>query len=325
MCAFEYTFEDLQRLFDKPLDWISHNAFPIDLDLVKSRWKPILDEAINFVKESWYQQPTPLSNRQVHYRLIHVPYLEYHGDRDYDYLVDYLVRCRITGLIDWIMLSEFESLIAEEEPTGGIDPEEIIKEALENAEYATGINPWREMGKYVVVITEKRELHPQLEWVCKKYYVRLVCCKGETPWSRLYREAERMLKKIKEGFDVQVEIVTDHDPTGLEIQRFIMAVLYNWFKVDVKINRLMLTHKQVESYKLPPYEPSTNDKRTKFYTKIFGNEAWEVDALQRDRMQIILERRIRDVRNWKSWDGEEKRNQETRERVRELAEKLLKK
>jgi len=325
MWELEYSFEFLQSLFGREASYISRNAEPLNLEKLTPKWRGIIEEAIRFIHESAVTQPTPLTPRQVHYHLVHQDIGYRNTETDNDILEDYLVRARIGGLIPWDSLVELESLITEAAPSGMRDPEEAIKQALTLAEYSVGVNPWEKMGKYLIVITEKRELYPQLDWICDKYYVRLVCPRGEAPWARLYKESLWVEEKVDNGFEVITLFVTDHDPTGLEINRFVWSALKNWFRLGFTGKRLMLTIQQAKTFILPPIPTKVTDKRSPAYVKIFGDEAWEVDALGRERMQQLLEEEIKKHIDWKTWQDVEKANNEARERIRQKVEELLQK
>jgi hypothetical protein len=155
-----------------------------------------------------------------------------------------------------------------------------------------GKDPWKEMGKYVLIISEKRELGPQLEAIASKYYVRLICTRGYGMWSRMYWESLEIKKALNEGREVYVLFVTDHDPSGLDINRFGAAILKNWWKLDIKE---------------------------------VGHDAWEVDALGKDLMREELSRVIEKLINRKIWEDVLKENEENMKRTRELAQKYLRK
>ena len=235
---FRYDLESLQRLFGYSEDYVSRNASkPLDLSKLKGRWRRVMEEAIRYIKTSWIRQPIPLTVRQVHYHLVStLPSYYRNNENDYKTLTDYLVRARISGLVPWYCITEIESRISEVVPKGIRSVKEAIARAIESIDYEEiGENPWNAMKRHVLVLTEKRELYPQLSWVCDKYYVRLVCPPGETPWSRLYHEHKHWIKeKLDEDHEVYVLFVTDHDPTGLEINRFAWSAFINWFHDDIR-------------------------------------------------------------------------------------------
>jgi len=320
----EYSLENLQRLYGRELTDISKSAKPLVIERLKGKWKDIAREAINFIKESYSKDHLPLTIRQVHYYLVHKPDLYSNDMKHVRKLTKIILKARIAGLIGWEMISEEESKIYDYKPSGA-SPEEAIERALEYAAYMVGKDHWKEMGKYVVIISEKRELGPQLEAIASKYYVRLVCTRGYGMWSRLYWESLYIKQALNEGREVYVLFVTDHDPSGLDINRFGAAILKNWWKLEVKEIRAMLTMEQIKKYNLPHAPAKVKDPRAKWYIREFGHEAWEVDALGKELMREELSRTIEKLINRKIWDNVIKENEENMQKTRELAQKYLRK
>ena len=322
--GLEYSLETLQKLYGRDITEISKSAKPLVLEKLRGKWRDIAIEAIKFIKESYAKDHLPLTIRQVHYHLVHKPDLYSNDMKHAKKLTKIILKARIAGLVDWEMISEEESRIYDYKPSGA-SPEEAIKKALETAAYTVGKDPWKEMGKYVVIISEKRELGPQLEAIASKYYVRLVCTRGYGMWSRMYWESLKIKEAMKEGREVYVLFVTDHDPSGLDINRFGAAILKNWWKLDVKEVRAMLTMEQIKKYNLPHAPAKVKDPRAKWYIREFGHEAWEVDALGKELMREELSKAIEKLIDRKVWDNVLKENLENMEKTRELAEKYLKK
>lgn len=322
MAEIKYNLETLQKIYGKVNHYVSKNARPLNLEALTDKWREILKIAINFIRESYAKDYVPLTIRQVHYHLIHATSL-YQGDlRHCKKLTKYILRARVSGLIGWEMISEEESTVFDYTPPG-MNPDEAIKEALKNAKYAAGKNPWKEMNKYIIIITEKRELGPQLNIVASKYYVRLICMRGYGMWSRLYREALRIKEALKQNLECYAIFVTDHDPSGLDLNRFGAAILKNFWKLKIIDLRAMLTYEQIKKYNLPPAPVKIKDPRAKWYTKLFGHDAWEVDALGKERMIEILSETLESLIDKDVWDKVMKENEENMRKIEKLAKEYL--
>lgn len=396
---YNYTLDELQEWYGRKNKDVSISAKSLVLEKLNEKYRAIAEEAIDFVKKSYSEQPTPLSIRQVHYHLVHQLIGTYTNTiKDYNILIKLILQARIAGLIPWHMISETESLVSYNPPTG-MNPKEAIKKALEEAAKQPGIDPWDAMNKCVVVFTEKRELQPQLELITNKYYVRLISLRGYGAWSRLYKEAlgykdftkimmskETMsaeeeqtigsflelvntvgklripvykgskenivgvahvkdaakpenqnmhvkdimhttftinkdgnIEEDRKGYTLYAYFVTDHDPSGLDINRLYASILKNFWNVKCIDCRVMLKKDQVDAGNLPPAPTKVKDPRSKWYMGKFGTNCWEVDALGREKMQKTLEDEIRKLIDWKIWDEVEKMNKENAERTRELA------
>lgn len=323
---YEYTLDELQEWYGREKDAVSKSAKPLILERLKEKHRMVAQEAIDFINISYAEQPTPLSIRQVHYHLVHQLLGVYSNTiKDYNKLITLILKARIGGLIPWHMISETESLVSQVVPAG-MDPEAAIKKALEEAQKQAGLNPWDAMNKYLVVFTEKRELQPQLEYITNDYFVRLISLRGYGAWSRLYREALEYQKFIKDrdDYEMYAYFVTDHDPSGLDINRLYASILKNFWKIDCRDHRVMLKYDQVEAEKLPPAPTKVKDPRAKWYMKKFSTSCWEVDALGRDKMQKTLEMEIKKIIDTKVWDDVMKENMENIEKTRKIAEEMMK-
>ncbi|MDI6708761.1 MAG: hypothetical protein QME47_06740 [Candidatus Thermoplasmatota archaeon] len=323
---YNYTLEDLQEWYGRKNGDVSKLAKPLVLEKINEKCRRIAEEAINFVNTSYAQQPTPLSIRQVHYHLVHQLAEIYSNTiKDYKILIKLMLQARIAGLIPWHMISETESLVSEAIPAG-MNPEDAIKKALEDAQKQAGKSPWDAMGKRVVVFTEKRELQPQLEYVTNNYFVRLISLRGYGAWSRLYRESleYQNFMKDRNNYELYAYFVTDHDPSGLDINRLYASILKNFWKLACKDHRVMLRKDQVDAEVLPPAPTKVKDPRAKWYIRKFSTDCWEVDALGREKMQKILEEEIKKIIDFKVWDEVMKENAENVEKTKKIAEEMMK-
>ena len=319
----KYTLEELQELYGRQEDDVSKNAQPLVVDKLAGKWKPIMEDAIRFVNESFRKDPTPLSVRQTHYHLVHAG-LGYDNDLKHSKkLTKYMLQARIANLIQWRMISEEESTVRHVVPAG-MDPEEAIRNAIENAENSAGKDPWDEMGKYLLIVTEKRELGPQLEAITDEYYARLVCTRGYGMWSRYYKESRYLKGALDEGKECTVLFITDADPSGLDMNRFGASLIRKFWGLDVRDVRCMLTEDQIQHFNLPPAPAKVTDPRAKWYINRFGDDVWEVDALGKERMQEMLRETIESYIDHDVWDPVMEENRENILKTRELADKYLK-
>ncbi len=323
---YNYTLDELQEWYGRKNKDVSISAKPLVLEKLNEKFRTIAEEAIKFVDTSYAQQATPLSIRQVHYHLVHQLIGVYSNTiKDYNILIKLILQARIAGLIQWHMISETESLVSQVSPAG-MNPEDAIKKALEEAQKQAGKNPWDAMNKCVVVFTEKRELQPQLELITNNYFVRLISLRGYGAWSRLYKEAleYQNFTKDRNNYELYAYFVTDHDPSGLDINRLYASILKNFWNVICKDHRVMLKKDQVDSENLPPAPTKVKDPRSKWYMGKFGTDCWEVDALGREKMQKTLEDEIKKIIDSKVWEEVMKENAENVEKTKKIAEDMMK-
>lgn len=337
----DYSLESLQRIYGKPVDHISHSytkwmsryeRYGSVIEWLRDHdplWGEIAEAVNEYVRRKWEVQPTPLTDRQIHYYLVgSKPEVYMNTLKYYNKLIDLILGLRLSGELDWDWISEQES---EVEYNGffswELDEKDAIDRALGTAESYVFQNPWDYQDERVMVITEKRELKPQLSWVCDSYMVDLVCCKSYGVWSTMvHKVAKRVKLYLRHGMRVTLVFATDHDPSGLDINRFYMAILrFKWnLNENVEYYRLMLNMDQVERLKLPPYPAKVRDPRYKWYVRAFGDWSWEVDALEREGMQRILEEYIKSKLDESSIKEARRREEEQRRRIRERVEEIKK-
>lgn len=71
----------------------------------------------------------------------------------------------------------------------------------------------------------------------------------------------------------------DHDPSGIDMTRDIQERLW-LFGADVEVKRVALTMNQINTYNPPPNPAKITDSRASKYIDQFGDESWELDALE---------------------------------------------
>ena len=321
---FKYTLSDLQRLYGREESDVSSNM-SIKRFKIRKSWQ---EEAIRFINEA-YPQIGALTLRQIHYQLVGLPDYE-NTIKYYNKLVVFLLKARLAGLVKWHMISETETEWFYPIIEGVRDVDEAVELALKSIP-PMGVNPWDEIGRHVYVFTEKRGLFEQLYKICKNYYVPLVCFKGYgAVWTRLYYLAPKMKEAVEKGCKIHILVMSDHDPSGLDINRFYLSVLKNYYGFDIREQRVALTAKQIIDLNLPPNPAKVKDPRFKWYNKAFGDKSWEIDALVKGkvkRMQEMLENAILDVigddkKTWFDVVSENKKlEEEAKKRLQEMKEK----
>ncbi len=289
----DYQLKWLQKIYGRKQKDITRTVPKKKQLPLKTEWQK---RAIDFVKRAVKELGNPVTIRQVHYYLVGLELPDYRNDlKHYNKLVDFMLKARIVGEIGWEMITETESLMYEPIIAGVTNIDEAINKLIETMP-AMGKDPWDEINKYVYVFTEKRELFGQINSVCEKYYVPLISFKGYgAVWTRISKIAPKIKEKLDKGMEVWALVISDHDPSGLDINRFYMALLKVFHYFDLNELRVALTAKQIVDYNLPPNPAKETDPRFKWYNKEFGDESWEVDALvTKDikEMQRLLEETI---------------------------------
>jgi hypothetical protein len=249
--------------------------------------------------------------RQVHYRLASEQVGGYQNTQGcYKALSERLVKARKDGLVPWDALADHVRYRLWDRPKGGQVPD--LDEVLERAVEGLGEDPWEAMGKRVILWLEKDALAELVWGAVSDLYVPLSVSRGYSSWTFIYDS----LDILKTDLDVRVFYLGDHDPSGLDIERFTEeAVAY--FDVDFELERVALTYGQIQAYGLLPNPTKKADPRAENYIAKYGDECWELDALEPRALQEIVRGAVAAEVDKSVWVEVERRNREARRRALE--------
>jgi hypothetical protein len=85
------------------------------------------------------------------------------------------------------------------------------------------------------------------------------------------------------------------------------------------VERVALNMDQVRQYNPPPQPAKTTDSRAEKYIERFGNESWELDALEPSVLVDLVESKIAEYRDDTLYDAAIARRDETRGKIRDIA------
>ena len=89
----------------------------------------------------------------------------------------------------------------------------------------------------------------------------------------------------------------DHDPSGIDMTRDIDDRQDLFVSECVKVRRIALNMDQVDEYNPPPNPAKLSDTRSNGYIQRYGNESWELDALEPRIMRNLIEKTVLEYRN----------------------------
>lgn len=101
----------------------------------------------------------------------------------------------------------------------------------------------------------------------------------KTPSSEMWRAAMGLKNWVNSDQIPVIFHLGDHDPSGKDMTRDIIDRM-ELFMGGVKLERLALKMDQVERNNPPPNPAKITDSRSTGYIAQFGNESWELDALE---------------------------------------------
>lgn len=117
----------------------------------------------------------------------------------------------------------------------------------------------------------------------------------------MWRAAQRLIRQQRQGKQVVIFHLGDHDPSGMDMSRDILDRL-ELFESRLDVNRIALNMDQIEQYNPPPNPAKTTDSRAADYIAQYGHDSWELDALEPHMMADLIERHIHAMRDDAVWE-----------------------
>ena len=112
----------------------------------------------------------------------------------------------------------------------------------------------------------------------------------------------RSLKHKDKEQDVLILHLGDHDPSGIDMTRDIQDRLSLFmFNRKIEVRRIALTMEQIEELSPPPNPAKIKDSRYEGYVAKYGQESWELDALEPQYITNLIEYNILSERDTNKW------------------------
>lgn len=260
-----------------------------------SRVKTEVDKAFEFFNS---QQVKP-TLRTLYYRLVSVEVLP-HTRAAYTTLSRRFVDWRKAGHYPWDCLADNTRIVlgdtADDCFDGGeieglrsdveaqlerISLDEILSQLFDHLEPYFKFERWAHQPNAVEVWVEKEALSRTLEAWLSDLSIKIRVNRGYSSWTFIYNNVMELEGILEKHNRIAILYLGDHDPSGLDIDRFLTEAL-DHFGIDpgrVEFRRFALTQDQINRYGLPPIEVNARDSRASGYLQIYGNRAWELDAL----------------------------------------------
>lgn len=230
-----------------------------------------LIEIINSVIDEYSSQGYELTLRQTYYQLVARGYIP-NNERSYKNIGSLINDGRLAGLIDWHSITDRTRNIRR--LAHWRDPAEIISSASQQFR----IDKWEDQLNYVEVWVEKDALVDVVGSICNKLDVPYFSCRGYTSQSEMWAASRRFIDQKDKKHRIILHL-GDHDPSGIDMTRDIQERL-DLFEADVEVKRIALTMQQIRKYNPPPNPAKITDSRCKGYIEKYGDESWELDALE---------------------------------------------
>jgi len=269
----------------------------------------IANTIINEYKEEGYD----LTLRQLYYQFVARDIIP-NKQSEYNKLGTAINNGRLAGLIDWNSI--VDRTRRHEANAHWDSPSDIIEDSAD--QYA--IDTRADQDNYLEVWVEKDALVGVIERACEPLDIGYLSCRGYVSQSAMWRAAMRIRRQERNGQVCTILLhLGDHDPSGIDMTRDIQDRL-NMFGSEVQVKRIALDMKQVKKYKPPPNPAKTTDSRYASYRDEYGDESWELDALD---PRIITELITKQAMNYTDEDKREfliEKQENERQEIREIAD-----
>lgn len=249
--------------------------------------------------------------RQLYYQFVARALIE-NSQKSYDRLGETIGKARLAGYIDWEHIEDRTRFIREREHYTS------AQDALNKLSEWYHIDMWKDQKYRPEVWIEKDALLGVIEGVCQENDVPYFSCRGYTSLSEMWRTSMRYREYMNGGQTPYIIHFGDHDPSGIDMSRDIYDRINHTFMADCEFRRVALTMEQVDKYQPPPNFAKVTDSRYEAYVLQFGEDSWELDALQPKVFRDLIESELKKLRNQKQWKKDTEELEATRSQLIEV-------
>lgn len=243
------------------------------------------DRTWKWTGSKWVRDPQGTKNAQPNYK----------------WLGHIVNEARLAGIIDWDAIEDRTRYLQGVNHWGS--PRDIIGGCANGYK----IDKWHPdyQGARIEVWVEKDALIGILEKSCRQLDVSWFSLRGYCSQTALYDTANRLVSYTHAGQQPVIIHLGDHDPSGMDMSRDILdrlRLLCEHKGVDVDIQRIALNMDQIEQYDPPPNPAKETDKRYAKYAEEFGDESWELDALDPGVIDELITSKVLSYRDQLQWE-----------------------
>jgi ribosomal protein S18 acetylase RimI-like enzyme len=276
------------------------------------RSRQVIEHANSIIAE-YQRQGFTLTLRQLYYQFVARDLIA-NKQSEYKRLGSIINDARLAGQIDWLAI---------EDRTRGVtswahwaSPTAIVEESARQFE----IDKWARQPWSIEVWIEKEALAGVFRRVCADLDVPYLSCRGYTSQSEMWRAARRLQRAVRDGRRTMILHFGDHDPSGIDMTRDIIERL-RILGASVQVERLALNMDQVEAYGPPPNPAKITDSRFDGYMRVYGDESWELDALEPRTLADLVEAAVLEVRDEGLWSQAVEEEHRGRAQLEQVADR----
>lgn len=278
-------------------------------------WSPkassleIVERAVAIATD-YRRQGYDLTLRQLYYQFVSRGWMA-NKQTEYKRLGSIINDARLGGLMDWSFIVDRTRNIA-----GGDMDSGTPAEAIQAMAAYYSIPLWVNQPTRIEVWVEKEALAGVIARAAGEYDVAYFSCRGYVSQSELWGAAQRLERQLRRpgiretgAENVVILHLGDHDPSGLDMTRDMSDRLATFLVGDgydprrVQLERIALNWDQIEQYNPPPNPAKDTDARFEGYRREFGDESWELDALDPATLNDLITTRIQELMDTERYEG----------------------
>lgn len=267
----------------------------------------------NAILEEYAVQGFTLTLRQLYYQFVARGFIP-NQDKSYKMLGGIVGEARLAGQIDWEHLEDrtrnVRSITHFDGPGG----------ALKSVAGWYHDDLWATQRFRPEVWIEKDALAGVISGVCDENDVPYFSCRGYTSLSEMWRAALRFQGYRREGKVPYIIHLGDHDPSGIDMSRDIVERIANTFRTGHEFVRVALNMDQIEEHQPPPNPAKVTDSRYEAYLAKFGDESWELDALEPSMFRELIQGQLDGLRDDEKWDEAVKGQERSKRELTDLSQ-----
>ena len=283
-----------------------------------------LIDTANAIIEDYAAQGYSITLRQLYYQLVSRDYIE-NTEQSYKRVGSIIADARMAGLLDWEAIEDRTRNLRELGHWSS--PQAIVRACA--SQYREDL--WGDQDCYVEVWVEKDALIGVVEAACNPLDVPHFSCRGYTSASEMWTASQRLREAGYGGRKPVVIHLGDHDPSGIDMTRDIEERL-NLFSTngeldpdsesEITVERIALNMDQIRTYRPPPNPAKTTDARYTGYERLYGDESWELDALEPRVLADLITQQVQSYIDTDRWEAAVERMQAGRKALAAAADAM---
>jgi hypothetical protein len=273
----------------------------------------IIEQANEIIAE-YSAQGFDLTLRQLYYQFVSRDLIS-NQQKEYKRLGSIINDARLSGMIDWDSIEDRTRNL--QRLSHWNSPSEILETCASQFKF----DRWKYQEYRVEVWIEKDALVGVIEDVCNKHDVPYFSCRGYTSQSEMWVASRRLGLYHSAAQQIPVIIhLGDHDPSGIDMTRDITNRLNIFAPGKISVDRIALNRDQIDAFNPPPNPAKTTDTRYQTYILEYGEESWELDALEPRVMVDLIEETIMKLKDKDAWAATIEREDEEKAKLQQIAD-----